>query len=165
MMQHVDQILFRSALPAEAEYLSELALRSKAHWGYSDAFIEACRAELSYSPSQIEDTPVDFVVAMADDAVAGFYVLKELMANEFELEALFVEPAWIGQGIGRALLEHAKSAVAQRGGKSIVIQGDPHAEGFYRSVGGVLTGYRLSESIPGRKLPVFSIDLTCSEAL
>ena len=46
----------------------------------------------------------------------------------------------------------------------MLIQGDPHAEGFYRSIGARRIGTRLSESIPGRELPLFSIDLTLQEA-
>ena len=156
-MQRINQIQFRAALPDEAGRLGDLALRSKAHWGYSEAFLDACRAELSYSPGQIADTSFDFVVAMVDEAVAGFYALRNLTAGKFELEALFVEPACIGQEIGRASLEHAKLNVVQRGGRSIDIQGDPHADGFYRAAGGKLIGYRNSESIPGRKLPLFAI--------
>lgn len=91
-MKRMDQIQFRPALADEAEFLSDLALRSKAHWGYSAAFLDACRAESSYAPRQIEDDSFDFVIAMAGDAVAGFYALRQLTGGEFELEALFVEP-------------------------------------------------------------------------
>ena len=164
-MKRMDQIQFRPALADESEFLSDLALRSKAHWGYSAAFLDACRAELSYSQRQIEDDSTEFVIAMAGDAVAGFYALKQLTAIEFELEALFVEPDYIGQGFGRALLDHAKRAVVRNGGRCIVIQGDPHAENFYRAAGGTPAGHRNSESIPGRRLPVLSIDLTDDEVL
>jgi len=33
--------------------LSNLAFRSKAHWGYSDEFMAACRDELTYSSEKI----------------------------------------------------------------------------------------------------------------
>jgi GNAT superfamily N-acetyltransferase len=82
-----------------------------------------------------------------------------LSASELELEALFVEPGRIGQGIGRALIEHAKFTAAQVGASSLLIQGDPHAERFYRAAGGRLVGRRESASIPGRFLPVFVIPL------
>jgi hypothetical protein len=38
--------IIRPAQADEVEALTALALRSKAHWGYDDAFMEACRAEL-----------------------------------------------------------------------------------------------------------------------
>jgi hypothetical protein len=33
----------RSANPDEADFLTELALRSKAVWGYSQDFLDSCR--------------------------------------------------------------------------------------------------------------------------
>ncbi len=33
----------RAARPGEADALSALCLRSKAHWGYDDDFLERCR--------------------------------------------------------------------------------------------------------------------------
>ena len=41
-------------LPDEARLLSELALRSKGHWGYDQAFLDACRAELTLAPEDLE---------------------------------------------------------------------------------------------------------------
>ncbi len=45
----------RDARPGEAGELSGLAFRSKAHWGYSTAFMEACRSELAVTVAQIAD--------------------------------------------------------------------------------------------------------------
>lgn len=99
------------------------------------------------------------MVAELEGAIAGFYILERVSGEEFELDALFVEPARIGQGVGRRLIEHAKQAVAAQGGRRLVIQGDPHAERFYKAAGGVFSGRRESDSIPGRYLPVYVIRL------
>ncbi len=151
----------RRALPEEAEALSALALRSKAHWGYSDAFMRACRTELTISPDEIETYPT-FVVESRGEAI-GFYTLERVSDDEVELGYLFVEPAAIGRGHGRRLLEHAKQQAVGLGFRSLVIQGDPHAERFYRMAGGEQTGFRESASIPGRQLPMFRIDLCEAE--
>ncbi|MHC4507091.1 MAG: GNAT family N-acetyltransferase [Planctomycetota bacterium] len=134
--------------------LSELACRSKAHWGYSDEFIRACRAELSLSPAYVETQPT-FVLELHGQTI-GFYALEHLSDDEVELGYLFVEPAAIGRGHGRRLIEHEAVGL---GFRSMVIQGDPHAEKFYRMAGGEQTGLRESASIPGRDLPLFRIDL------
>ena len=42
----------RAARPEEAAAISALALRSKAHWGYDEAFLAACRAELTWTAAQ-----------------------------------------------------------------------------------------------------------------
>jgi GNAT superfamily N-acetyltransferase len=121
--------------------------------------MRSCENELTYLPEQIEGGDVTFVVAEADGAVGGFYALRRISPLEYELEALFVEPELIGQGLGRALLEHGKSTVGSLGGRCLVIQGDPHAEGFYRAVGAEQIGTRESASIPKRCLPLFKISV------
>lgn len=153
-------IMIRNAKPDEAAALSDLAMRSKAYWGYSVEFMEACREELSVSPGNIEKSKFHYVVAERQGEIVGYYALERLSATAFELEALFVEPAHIGSGVGRALITHAKRHAAGAGGRTLIIQGDPNAARFYRAAGGVLTGERESASIPGRFLPTFEIRLT-----
>jgi GNAT superfamily N-acetyltransferase len=149
----------RPARVDEAGLLSDLALRSKAYWGYSPEFIERCREELSYSEEQLLAEHMRFFVIESEQRVAGFYALKRLSTSEIELEAMFVEPAFIGQGFGRELIEHAKSVASAMGAKQVIVQSDPYAERFYVAAGGVITGTKESASIPGRYLPTLAIDV------
>lgn len=149
----------RPARVDEAHLLSDLALRSKAHWGYSPEFIERCRDELSYGEEELLAEHMCFFVLESAQRVVGFYALKRLSKSEIELEAMFVEPACIGSGFGRSLIEHAKTTAAALGAKQLIIQSDPYAERFYVAAGGVVTGTRESASIPGRYLPTLAIDL------
>ena len=152
-------LLIRDVELHEANALSELAKRSKAYWGYSAEFMTACKNELLVSPSKLESSKFHYMVAECRGEIKGFYALEHLSESIFELEAIFVEPKYIGSGIGRALITHAKKYAAEIGGSSLIIQGDPNAEKFYRAAGGELTGERESASIPGRFLPTFSISL------
>ncbi len=147
----------RVATADEAELLSALALRSKAHWGYSREFIMACEAELTYRPSQIDNPGFDFMVMESDSEILGFYALEAISKAKLELAALFVEPDHIGKGLGRQLIEHARVTAAHRGGTTLLIQGDPNAEAFYLSVGCKPAGTRESGSVPGRFLPLFEM--------
>jgi GNAT superfamily N-acetyltransferase len=149
----------RPARPAEAPLLSDLAFRSKAHWGYSNDFMAACREELTYSARDLRRCSPGFFVAEADGMIVGFHALEACSAEEFELTALFVAPDRIGQGIGRRLIAHARQAAARGGAVTLVIQGDPHAERFYRAAGAEKAGTRPSDSIPDRSLPLFRIQL------
>lgn len=152
-----DLTTFQNAVPEEAAYLSALALRSKAHWGYSSAFMESCKRELTYRPGQIADDRFHFVVAKLGSLIVGFYALEAIAPKQFELDALFVEPEHIGTGLGRKLIEHALETVKAKSGKSVLIQGDPNAEKFYLDAGAKLIGTRESGSIAGRDLPLFEI--------
>jgi len=149
----------RNAEGHEAAKLSSLAIRSKAYWGYTREFMEACREELTVTSDEINSANFQYVVAEYGTKIVGFYAIEHLASSEYELEALFVEPDYIGAGIGRALMNHAKKTVKEMGGRTLLIQGDPNAEKFYRASGGELVGERESASIPGRSLPVFKIEL------
>ena len=152
-------IAIRPAHSQENQLLSELAFCSKAYWGYSPEFMEACRAELFVSEVDIANPHHHFAIAELDSKIVGYYALEDLTTDEYELVALFVEPQQIGQGIGRTLIDHAKSYARDNGAKYLLIQGDPNASDFYVAVGGVRMGDRESDSIPGRYLPEFRIFL------
>lgn len=156
-------ITIRDAAPDESERLSDLALRSKAHWGYSPEFLRLCVDELTVQPEQFENDQYYVAVAERDGEVVGFYTLARLSASTFELDALFVEPCHIGSGVGRSLIKHAQSTVSARAGSSLLIQGDPNAEQFYLAMGAQLIGSRESQSVPGRHLPLFEIALDTME--
>lgn len=136
--------------------ISEIAFRSKAHWGYSAAFMEAVRDELTYSPQVCGSGSV--VVAERAGRVLGFYRLIEDVP-EARLESLFVDQAAIGTGAGRALLERALGAASAFGAERVMLEADPNAESFYAKFGAVRTGAVPSASIPGRVLPHMRFEL------
>lgn len=152
-------VSIRRAVPEEAGALSDLAMRSKAHWGYSDDFIDRCRKELTLSAEQIRRPQLYCYVATDGDGILGFYTAAVTTPETVELDALFVEPKHIGCGVGRALITHAIERVSDCGARTLIIQGDPNATEFYLAMGGREVGHRESESIPGRLLPVFEIDV------
>lgn len=143
-------VLCRPARPDEAAELTELALRSKGHWGYDEEFLAACRAGLTIAPADVVAQRV--TVAEIDGRVAGFYSIvgdPPVVA----LDMLFVDPPAIGRGIGRSLWWHAVEAATALGVTTLTVHADPFAEGFYLAMGAVRSGAVPSGSIPGRELP------------
>lgn len=151
--------VIRDAHPQEASLLSALAFRSKAYWGYPAEFMESCRAELTVDADRIGADGTTCRVAAHDSRVLGFYVVEKVSDGVYELEALFVEPDFIGIGIGRSLLQHAIRTLSDRRASRLIIQGDPNASRFYFAAGAHQVGTRESGSIPGRQLPLFEIRL------
>jgi len=149
-------IEFRSARPDEAPLISDLAVRSKAHWGYGDDFMDAIRDELTYSPQVCASGTM--VVAERSGRLLGFYRLIEGVP-ESRLESLFVDPPAIGTGVGQALLERALLAAQALGARTVALEADPNAESFYAKFGAVRIGEIPSASIPGRVLPHMRFDL------
>ena len=146
----------RQGIPQDAPTLSDLAFRSKAHWGYDKKFMEDCREELTYRASNF---PAIYFGVLEDPMILGFYALDIHTNKQFELTALFVEPDYISHGYGKALLNHAKIQAKVFGAKEMIVQSDPFAEKFYQSMGGINIGERESDSIPGRILPLLKFEL------
>lgn len=143
-------VLIRPARATEAGILTELALRSKAHWGYDAQFLEACRDELTVAANEV--TRRRALVADQDGHIVGFTTLQGEPPTGV-LGMMFVDPQAIGQGIGRLLFEHTITAGRDLGFTELTIDADPNAEPFYRAMGAVRTGSVPSGSIAGRVLP------------
>ncbi len=152
----------RPAQLADAAVLSALAFRSKAHWGYDDAFMAACRDELTISHDRITN---DFVVvAQIGDDVAALGCLSQ-KGQDGEIEDVFVAPECMGQGVGRALMAALIDRARTLGLRRLALDADPHAEAFYARMGFVTVGKSPSGSIPGRFLPRMAMDLPAGETV
>jgi pimeloyl-ACP methyl ester carboxylesterase/GNAT superfamily N-acetyltransferase len=149
------QVRIRPARPAEAPALSQLALRSKGHWGYDREFLRACEKELTVDGAQLARRPT--YVLENGGTIVGFHGIDFDAPDGTELEFLYVEPASIGRGHGTTLLRHARAIARVHGRSKLLIVADPHADRFYRAQGAVPIGTRESGSIPGRRLPLFSL--------
>ncbi len=142
--------------PHELPLLSALCLRSKAVWGYDEAFLEACRAELTIRVEELESTSL--CVAERDGSIVGVaqIVVDGAIAD---LQKLFIEPGGIGLGVGSSLFAWAVSTAKHLGARHLTIDADPGAVGFYKRMGAVEHGSAPSGSIPGRTLPRLQVDL------
>jgi GNAT superfamily N-acetyltransferase len=149
-------LALRSARPEEGPALTELCLRSKAVWGYDDAFMQACRKELTLTPAAIMASQVQ--VAELDGRLAGIAEVKS-GGDTAQLQKLFVEPAMLRTGTGRKLLDWAKATARAAGARALVIEADPDAAEFYRRMGAVDDGLVPSGSIQGRFIPKLNLPL------
>ena len=144
----------RTASSSEAPVLSDLAFRSKAHWGYDDDFMARCRDDLKVPES---DCDAGFV-KVADDngTLAGFYRISGAQIDG-KLEDLFVDPTYLGTGLGKELLNASVEHARMLGFIALEIHADPNAESFYLHMGAQRIGAMPSGSIPGRELRLLTL--------
>lgn len=147
-------VVIRRAVAAEARSLSALAMRSKAHWGYDREFLELVRPVLTFTEHDLVDSPVYVMLDEAGHEPVGMYRLSG-RPPEGELEDLWLDPRFIGRGMGRQLFEHALTVAAELAFGSLLIESDPHAEDFYVSRGAIRIGDRPVSS--GRTLPLLRV--------
>ena len=149
-------LALRTARPDDAAALTELALRSKASWGYDAAFMAACTEELTIPPGRCGPR---LVVAERAGVLVGY---AELAGDPpaVELLGLFVEPAAQGGGIGRVLFDDAVQRARALGATTLFWDADPYAEEIYARLGGRTVGSEPSGCVPGRMLPRMELALT-----
>ena len=128
--------------------MTALVLRSKAHWGYSAAFLAHFAPGMVVRPRTL----------VRDDclvAARGRYLLAYVVRRRGRIEDLFVAPEAMGRGLGRVLLDRARHAALAAGRRTLELDSDPFAIGFYRGQGARLYGWRASPwpGDPARKLP------------
>jgi len=149
-------IQLREARQNELPSLSGLCLRSKAVWGYDDAFMTACRTELTLRPDELQSTHLQ--VAERDTTLVGLAQVK-ITGTDADLLKLFVEPAQLRSGVGRLLFEWATVKARGLGAIRMIIEADPGAALFYQRMGARDAGFAASQSIAGRMLPRLQMDL------
>ena len=149
-------MIIRRALTTDAETLTQIAKEAKRYWGYPEHWLDFWQDDLTIRPEFLDNNPV--YVAEGEGNVLGFYALI-VKKEKAELDHLWVAPAHIGSGVGKALFIHAMQSAARGNVSEIEILSDPNAEGFYRKVGAHRIGESVSE-IDGqpRSLPRLSIN-------
>jgi N-acetylglutamate synthase-like GNAT family acetyltransferase len=103
----VPAVALKTALPKDAECLSQLVLRAKGDWWYDQTFLQQCQGELTYTSEQLKSKHYFFAkaVALSSQQIIGFYALAYSHSKFVKLEALFVRPIVISHGIGSLLLK------------------------------------------------------------
>jgi GNAT superfamily N-acetyltransferase len=140
------------AKPEDADALTSIAHAAKRHWGYPERWIAVWHDILTMRPEFIAANVA--YCAMEDDRIVGFYVLTR-ENDGVHLDHLWIIPAAMRRGTGRALFEHAVDQARTAGFDSIRIEADPNAEAFYERMGAKRVGTSVGE-VEGeeRELPL-----------
>ena len=147
----MSDIQFRLATRDDLQSLWEVAMRSKAHWGYDAEFMAQCRDALCPDAGMIDQGNIYLA---EDGEILGFVSVDPLEEpGAIELEEIFIDPPAMGRGLGRRLVDWAKARARELGGSHLMILSDPQAEAFYAHLGAEKVGDAPSDAIPGRFLP------------
>jgi len=151
-------LVIRPARTGEAAILTELCIRSKAHWGYDSAFMTAATRLLQIPEAEIEAGGV--LAAMVGQEPCGVAAIVPLRRKSWvELSHLFVAPDHLRRGVGRALFDAAMALASDRGASRVSILSDPYAAVFYERLGARRCGQAPSGVRSGRMLPLFQFSL------
>jgi GNAT superfamily N-acetyltransferase len=144
------QLRLKEAAPGWADALSLLALEAKASWGYPEDWVALWRNALRVTETYIQENRVR--VLQADDQAVAFFAVT----NEGVLEHLWVLPSYQKRGLGRQLLDQAKSLSPT---PLLLLESDPFAEAFYLHEGAQRFGTMFRPWFGStRELPILSLE-------
>jgi N-acetylglutamate synthase-like GNAT family acetyltransferase len=148
--------MIRPAASNEASVLTNIALDAKRYWGYPEHWIKHWESDLTISSDFIVANHV--YVAEENGVIQGFYALI-VTGEKAELDHMWVTPAAIGTGVGKALFLNAMERAAELKVHAVEISADPNAAGFYRRMGATQVGETDASFLDvTRKLPRLKIE-------
>ena len=147
----------RSADPEEVDILTNLVIRSKFYWGYDTKYRASLETILAVSREKASIGDCWVAEAETGDPVAVCQF--DSSASPPHLDLLFVEPAYIGQGVGSLLFDTLTEHARLRGITQFNLDADPNAAAFYMAKGGRVIGERESRIVRGQLLPIIEFIL------
>jgi GNAT superfamily N-acetyltransferase len=116
-----------------------------------------CRPYLTYKSDEVAQ---GVFYVWDEPPLRGFYRLVDNSTpHTITLEDLFIEPGAIGTGIGSRLFRHAAAYARAQGKQWLVLEADPHAEGFYLKQGMERCSERPSGVFPNQALLLMRLKL------
>jgi GNAT superfamily N-acetyltransferase len=120
----------RPAAPDDYEPLRELTFESKAHWGYDRDLVRRWADGLRF-----ESDRERWVVEL-DGEIVAWSALVPPADGVAVLDDLWVDPSWIGRGLGSRLFRLAADRARELGAERLEWGAEPNAVGFYEKLGG-----------------------------
>ena len=125
------------AQPDDAVALTEIAFAAKRHWNYPETWIREWADLLTITPEYIREHPT-FLMA-TDREILGFAAIA-FAEGEAVIQHLWVRPSAMRRGIGAALFAACETAAREASANRLIVESDPHAEGFYQRMGAIPIG-------------------------
>jgi GNAT superfamily N-acetyltransferase len=149
-------VRIRPVAPDEGERLREIAIAAKGYWGYDRDRVREWANIGDLSPAGLRQK--DFYIASVEGTVVGWAAAIG-KGDVWWLDDLWIEPKWMGKGIGSRLFHHAAERGRRAGRVRMEWEAEPNALGFYEKMG----GRHLRNSVPGvwgRVNAIMGLDLS-----
>lgn len=148
--------ILRHAHSHESQTLTELCVRSKAVWEYSDLYMRQCAKKFNISEDSIRKKHVLVVTEVGRDNPIAVSAYEPNGLGSVELTYFFVDPKWMRRGVGSFLYMGTYAILSAVGGnRCLYFDSDRHAREFYSHMGAKCTGFRRSETRIHPRIPIF----------
>jgi len=144
------EYIIRKAKIDELSILNHLMERSLSVWEYPAKEHKELVEYLQITPEMLQNSVT--YVAEKEGVVVGFWCRE--IKKELSLGRFYIDPAYIGKGVGSYLWSAMIAELTSRGLEYFTLLSDPNAQGFYEKKGAHKIGDHPSEIFKGENLPI-----------
>jgi RimJ/RimL family protein N-acetyltransferase/predicted N-acetyltransferase YhbS len=148
------RLTIRPARAEESSRLREILSSAKGHWGYDPELLRGWVD--AYDFGELFRTH-EVLVADSGAEVVAWASVAPPVDGVAALDDLWVEPGWMGKGVGSRLFAVARRRAAELGATTMEWEAEPNALGFYERMGGRFV--RTGTSEWGRTLDIMAVTL------
>lgn len=127
-----EDMIYVPATPEDAEDLSNLAIRSKRHWGYSKEAMELWNQSLTITQDFLENHTV--IKATLEDEIVGFFALEKIQPVT-RIAQYWIDTPYMRKGYGSAMFKYAQNFLKNNQVNSVTLVLDPNGLSFFQKRG------------------------------
>ncbi|HUH35478.1 MAG TPA: GNAT family N-acetyltransferase [Moheibacter sp.] len=127
-----EDMIFLPATPNDAEDLSNLAKRSKRHWGYSKEAMELWNQSLTITEDFLKNHTV--IKATLEDEIVGFFALEKIQPTT-RIAQYWVDTPYMRKGYGSAMFKYAQNYLKDNEVQAVTLVLDPNGLNFFKKRG------------------------------
>lgn len=127
----MDNIVFSNAKLTDLSTINQILYRSKAYWGYDQQLLERFIIDMGLTDAHILSSEYMTKVCYKDKRAIAFFTFH-YRSSQLELLLFFIDPLYIGQGVGQKMWKEATQiALTHFQVSEFLFYAEPNALKFY----------------------------------
>lgn len=150
-----EDMIFEPVTVADCEELTNVAMRSKRHWGYSKEEMELWNVNLSISEEFINSHTV--IKATLEDEIVGFFALEEISPTT-RIAQYWIDTPYMRKGYGSNMYKYLKEFLKAQNVEKVTLVLDPNGLNFFTNKGAKVLN-KIEHNVKGKFLYIVEVPI------
>ena len=130
-----EDMIYEEASFIDSEELTDVAVRSKRHWGYSKEAMELWNENLTVTENYLKEHTV--IKAVLEDEIVGFFSLEEIKPTT-RIAHFWIDTPYLRKGYGSYLFKYMMNFLKSKNVEKATLVIDPNSQRFFEKKGGTV---------------------------
>lgn len=151
-----EEMIYLPAIVDDSEELTDLAFRSKRHWGYSNEAMELWNENLTITKDFI-NTHTVIKAVLGEDEIAGFFSLEEIKPTT-RIVHFWIDTPYLRKGYGTYLFNYMLRYLKERHVEKATLVIDPNSFKFFEKKGGIIVN-KIEHKVKNKFLSIIEFSI------